>query len=199
MKRMPAYLPWVAAASCLVASLAAAAGWEGYSHARHPLALLGTAGAPAPGWFNALGFVLPGLLLAAMALWRWVGLARASWPLRIGMLLAAISALAFAAQGLFPLDPERMEAVGSRQHALAWTVWWVAFVPGAVLPAVGNLRPRLAHALAALAVPLAILALPAVLPAPLAARMAFALWFGWWLVLSRGAFSAPGSRPPARR
>ena len=199
MKRLPAYLPWLAATSCLVASLAAGAGWEGYSHARHPLALLGSALAPAPGWFNAFGFALPGLALAAAALWRWAGLGAAHWALRIGMLLVAISALAFAAQGLFPLDPERMEAVGSRQHALAWTVWWVAFVPGAALLAFGNLRPRLVHGLAALAVPLAILALPAILPAPLAARLAFALWFGWWLALSRGAASAPGSRPPARR
>jgi len=199
MKRLLADAPGIAAASCLAAAVAAAAGWDGYSHARHPLALLGSAVAPAPGWFNAFGFVLPGLALAAVASWRWMGLASARWPLRIGMLLAAISALAFAAQGLFPLDPERMEAAASRQHALAWTVWWVAFVPGAVLLAVGNLRPRLVHGLAALAVPLAILALPAVLPAPLAARLAFALWFCWWLLLSRGVPSAPGSRPPARR
>lgn len=199
MRRLPAYLSWLAAVSCLVAALAAAAGWEGYSHARHPLALLGSALAPAPGWFNAFGFVVPGLALAATALWRWIGLGAAHWPLRIGMLLVAFSALAFAAQGLFPLDPERMEAAASRQHALAWTVWWVSFVPGAALLTVGDLRQRLVHATAALAVPLAILALPGVLPAPLAARLAFALWFGWWLVLSRGAVSAPGSRPPARR
>src|SRR5690606_40951172 len=104
---------WLAAASCLVASLAAAAGWEGYSHARHPLALLGSALVPAPGWFNAFGFVLPGLALAATALWRWIGLGAAHWPLRIGMLLVAISALAFAAQGLVPPGPERRDAGGS--------------------------------------------------------------------------------------
>src|SRR5690606_37141821 len=133
MMRLPPYLPWLAALSCLVTALATAAGWEGYSHARHPLALLGSAVAPAPAWFNLFGFMLPGLVLAAAALWRWVGLGTARWPLRIGMLLVAISALAFAAQGLFPLDPERMEAAAGRRHALAWTVWWVAFVPGAVL------------------------------------------------------------------
>lgn len=199
MKRLQPYLPWLAVLSCVVAALAAAAGWEGYSHARHPLALLGTAAAPAPAWFNVFGFVLPGFVLAAAALWRWVELGAARRVVRIGMLLAAISALAFAAQGLFPLDPERMEAAGSRQHALAWTLWWVAFVPGATLLAFGNLRPGLVHALAALALPLSILALPLILPAPLAARLAFALWFGWWLALSRGGPSAPGSPPPARR
>ena len=199
LKSVPRHLPWLAAVSCVAAAVAAGAAWEGYAHARHPLALLGTTLAPAPGWFNAFGFVLPGLALAIAALARWSGMGAARWPLRIGMLLVAFSALAFAAQGMFPLDPERPDAGDSRLHALAWTLWWVAFVPGAALLATGGLRPRWLHALAAVGLPLAVLLVPALLQPAIAARLAFAGWFGWWLALSRGAASAPGSPPPGRR
>jgi len=199
MKGLLRHLPWLAAVSFAAAAVVAGSAWQGYAHAHHPLALLGTALAPAPGWFNAFGFVLPGLALAVVALARWSGMGAARWPLRIGMLLVAFSALAFAAQGLFPLDPERLDAGGSRLHALAWTLWWVAFVPGAALLAAGGLRPRWLHAAAALALPLGVLLVPALLPVAIAARLAFAFWFGWWLALSRGAASAPGSPRPGRR
>src|SRR3546814_10898701 len=74
--------------------------------------------------FNVLGFVLPGVL-AALVAWR----LRASlddgapWAARIGAWLALLSALAFAAQGLLPLDPRGLEADASRMHATMWTLW----------------------------------------------------------------------------
>src|SRR3546814_1754845 len=74
-----------------------------------------------------LGFLLPGVL-AALVAWR----LRASlddgapWAARIGAWLALLSALAFAAQGLLPLDPRDLESDASRMHATMWTLWWVA-------------------------------------------------------------------------
>src|SRR3546814_9922281 len=61
--------------------------------------------------FNALGFVLPGVL-AALVAWRLRASldAGAPWAARIGAWLALLSALAFAAQGLLPLDPRDLEA-----------------------------------------------------------------------------------------
>src|SRR3546814_11255366 len=89
--------------------------------------------------FNVLGFVLPGVL-AALVAWR----LRASlddgapWAARIGAWLALLSALAFAAQGLLPLDPRDLAADASRMHATMWTLWWVALLPAAVLLAFGS-------------------------------------------------------------
>lgn len=188
---------WLPVAA-LVLFVAAVAGFgiasPDYSQLRHPVALLGASGEPHALAFNLLAFVAPGLVLA------WCGFAARSaaaaerWPLRIGLQLAMLSALAFAAQGLLPLDPYNLLAPASRLHALAWTLWWVAFVPGALLLVLSGQRRNAA----ALAIALLLLALAlygaALMPAALAQRLAFALWFCWWLLVpaTRGAASARG-------
>ena len=93
-----------------------------------------------------------------------------------------------------------------RLHALAWMLWWIAFVPGALLLAVRARRGAgfaVACLSAAVLVPLLAVLAPVDAWVGLAQRLAFALWLGWWLlaalVLSRVSVSAPGSSPPARR
>ena len=125
----------------------------------------------------------------------------------LALALALLSALAFAAQGLLPLDMRSVDAPANRLHALAWMLWWIAFVPGALLLAVGAGRGRGfagACAVAAVAVPVLAVFAPIGAWVGLAQRLAFLLWFGWWLVASRAAASrasasTPGSSPTARR
>lgn len=184
MNRLLRYLPWLAAALSIAAVAWKAAGWHDYSHLQHPVALLGAHGVPGAGWFNAFAFVVPGLLLGGVGIaWR-SRLEATGWPARIGATLVVLSALAFAAQGVFLLDPEHLDSGDSRYHAAAWTLWWVAFAPGAALLASGA-RPRWLHVAAAIAVPALVLVVPALLGGALAQRLAFAAWFGWWLLAPR--------------
>ena len=200
MKAAGRHLAWIALASFAVAMLLANLGVPEYSQRMHPVALRGAAGLPGAFMFNLAAFVVPGALLA------WAGqrlrdaLGDAGWLARIGIVLVQLSALAFAAQGLLPLDPDDMGAMPSRLHALAWMLWWIAFVPGALLLAFGARRGALfalACLVAGLLVPLVAVFAPIGLWVGLAQRFAFALWFGWWL-LARPMASARGA-PPAHR
>ena len=184
MRRATSILAWLATAAALACAIGFGLALEGYSHAMHPLGLLGARGLPHARAFNLVGFVVPGLLLAGAGLGLRARMDAAGWPLRIGATLAVLSALAFAAQGVFPLDPEHLDSGDSRYHAAAWTLWWVSFVPGAALLASG-VRPRWPHVAAAVAVPALALVLPAVIGGALAQRLAFAAWFGWWLLALR--------------
>lgn len=182
----------------------ASSGVPEFSHYAHPLALRGTAGLPQAALFNVIVFVLPGLLLA----WAGQGLRStlgvAGWSARVGIVLVQLSALAFAAQGVFPLDPGDADASTSRLHALAWMLWWIAFVPGMLLLALGARRGRLfalACVVAGLLVPWLAVFAPIGAWVGVAQRLAFGLWFGWWNVagwLSRVSASSPGSSPTAR-
>lgn len=179
-----------------VAGLGAAL--DGYSQVTHPVGLLGARGLPHALAFNVLGFVLPGVLAAFVA-WRLrvtMGDA-APWAARIGAWLALLSALAFTAQGLLPLDPSDLESDASRLHATMWTLWWVALLPAAVLLAIGS-RARgpwrlLAAASAVLAVVIMLLAmLPLDLLAPaVAQRVVFAAWLAWVVVAGWEASARP--------
>ncbi len=195
----PQALAAVAALSFVVALAACGAALEGYSQAAHPVGLLGARGLPHALAFDAFGFVLPGLLAATVA-WRMrakIG-DGAAWPARIGAWLALLSALAFAAQGVLALDPHDLESTASRAHATAWTLWWVAFVPAALLLAIGLRGTRGGRAFAAacvlaavVVVVLALLPLDLLAPA-VAQRVVFAAWFawllvaGWWVEASTG-------------
>lgn len=164
----------------------------GYSQVVHPVAVLGAMGVPHAVGFNLLGFVLPGALAVTVAM----GLRRrlpddAGWSLRVGAQLVLLSALGFAAMGLLPLDPEDLDNPASSLHATAWMLWWVAFVPGALLVALG-LRSRvawrmLARASIAAALLVLFVALLAVelMPAGIAQRSGYAAWLGWLCIASR--------------
>lgn len=176
----------IAAGGCFaVALLLANVGVPEYSHRVHPVALRGTAGLPWAFAFNALAFVLPGGLLAASGMSLRAGLRDAGWLARIGVVLVQWSALAFAAQGLLPLDPNDADSHASRLHALAWMLWWIAFVPGTLLLAVGA-RRGIGFAPGSVAIglllPIVAVLAPIGLWVGLAQRLAFALWFAWWLL-----------------
>lgn len=176
----------IAAAVVFVAALVSAnVGVPEYSHQVHPVALRGTAGLPWALAFNLLAFVLPGVLLVAagMALRRRMG--DAGWLPRIGLVLAQLSALAFAAQGLLPLDPNDADSSASRLHVVTWMLWWIAFVPGALLLALGA-RRGIGFALGSMAIGALVPVIAVLAPIGLwvgwAQRLAFGLWFGWWLL-----------------
>lgn len=158
---------------------------DGYSHRVHPLGLLGALGVPHAVAFDIVGFAVPGLL-AAWVCWRLrESVEHAGRAARIGAWMTLLSCLAFAAQGVFRLDPEHLESTASRLHGVAWMLWWLAFAPGAALLAWG-LRScpgwgavAAVSAVAAVAVPVFAMAPNTWLPAALAHRIAFGLWFAW--------------------
>ena len=203
MKSFASHPAWIAAALFALALLAANIGVPEYSHAVHPVALRGTVGLPWAFGFNLLAFVLPGLLLAWAAQQLRNRLGDAGWLARIGIVLVQLSALAFAAQGVFPLEPEDTDSTASRLHALAWMLWWIAFVPGVLLLAIGARRGA-GFALACLAAGLLVPVIAVLAPigqwVGFAQRLAFALWFGWWLfAASRASVSSQGSSTTAGR
>ena len=65
MTRIGLQLGWIAALLCLGAVFVAGAMSDGYSAMQHPIGLLGSAFSSQHGWFNPIGFVLPGLLVVA--------------------------------------------------------------------------------------------------------------------------------------
>jgi hypothetical protein len=155
---------------------------DGYSHREFPLALLGAEGVPRALAFNLCAFVLPGAL-SVVAMWRLRSAlpAAARWPARIGAQLMTMAGIAFAAQGLFPLDPGDVGAPTNASHALAWTAWWIAGASGAVLLAWAAPGRRLRVLAAVVAVAIPVLALPP-WPGALAAfapRAAFVAWLLW--------------------
>lgn len=180
-------LAWVAAAAALfvLALSLAGLGLPGYSHGIHPVALRGASGLPGAMLFNAGAFLLPGiaLLLASQALRS--ALASNGWAARLGLTLAQLSALAFALQGALQLDPRGVDETASRLHVLMWMLWWIAFVPAMLLLALGARRGvgfAMACVAAGLLVPLLAVLAPVGAWVGLAQRLAFAAWFGWWLL-----------------
>lgn len=188
---------WLAPVLWIAALAVAGARLDDYSQARHPVALLGGVGIPGATAFNVTGFVLPGLLVAIAAVALRGGLDGAHWAARIGARLLMLSGLAFASQGVLPLDPSDLDADASRWHAAAWTLWWVAMLPALALLAARD-RGMLSLLLAGAAafVLCVLFATPAITQ-----RVATLAWFACGVSamrLSRSAASSPGSSPTAR-
>lgn len=153
-----------------------------FSHLQHPVGLLGGAHVPRAAAFNLLGFVVPGVLVAVAATGLRGRLADSPWSARIGTQALLLSSVAFAMQGLLPLDGRDLDGAGSRLHAASWTAWWLAFAVAAAGMGWGlraGRQARMGTAFAACAVATLAFALlgPLVLPAGLAQRLAFAGWF----------------------
>lgn len=179
----------LAAGSFFLALVVAGAAMQGYSQELHPPALLGAQQQPWAMAFNLFGFVLPGVLGALVMIALRVRLEGARWPARIASWLWLLSALAFAAQGLLPLDLTDIDAPISHLHASAWTLWWLAFVPGGLLLALGagsegraSGSLRVAAIISATLLPLFTLYAPLGLQAGASQRVGLALWFAAMLV-----------------
>ncbi len=205
---MEAFFKFIRVAPLLAVALFAAtlacakAGLPEYSQLLHPVGLRGAIGMPYAMAFNVLLFVLPGVLLAITGQVMRQRLPDASWLARIGIVLVQLSAFAFAMQGVMSLDQTDMDANASRLHALAWMLWWIAFVPGALMLAFGARRGMtftLVSMSAAALVPWIALFAPIGEWVGVAQRLAFAVWFGWWIVtsslLSHVSPSIQGSSP----
>jgi hypothetical protein len=196
----------LAAACFLVAVLGFGLALDGYSQRAHPVGLLGARTIPGGWGFNLLAFIVPGVLLAWQA-WRLRDALdhhghRVHAVARVGAQMLQLSALAFAAQGVLPLDPTDLHNPVSARHAAAWMIWWLSFAVGGTLLGIGLVR-RLAWRhfaavtlLVAIALPLCALKLPQVLEAGWAQRVGLLLWFAWALAcareLNRTVASSPG-------
>jgi len=167
---------------------------DGYRLWAHPFALPGAHGVPGAGVFNALVFVLPGIVMTVLAARLRQHLPPTSgWALRIGCALALLAALGWSGQGLLPLDPSVLDGASSRWHTLAWTCWWMAAASAAVLMAMAVIGARLWGAAL-----VAVLLLPGALPAGsalsvLAQPVQALIWGGWmWALCHRVETSRPG-------
>lgn len=184
MQRLIQLAAPVAALLWAIAVFGLGARFDAFSHLQHPVGLPGATRVPGAALYNSAAFVVPGLLSAAVPLVLRERLRDAGLIARLGAQALLLSALAFAAQGLLPLDSDAIDGVSSRLHASAWTAWWVASVVGAILIAAGRRRTSATSATAAplllLAVATCLLAViaPAFMPAGLAQRLAIAAWFG---------------------
>lgn len=211
-----ALLGGIAGLSFAIAVIGFGSMLDDFRQSLHPVALLGAATVPRALAFNVFAFLLPGALAAWIAMALRTALPNdAPWATRIGARLVLLATLAFAAQGLLPLDPGDLEAPATRLHATSWTLWWIAFVPGALLLAAGPRAKGARRGLASISVLAALLILVFaaspwqwLLPG-VTQRVAYAVWFGWLLgcgtvvdavrATNRGAASAARSSPPARR
>jgi hypothetical membrane protein len=173
------------------------AGLDGYSQLAHAVSILGAHGIPHAAAFNVVGFLLPGLLMVIVAAGLCRSVASAEVLARIGGWIVLFSTLAFAALGAFPLHADDSEAASSRLHIACWSLWWLTAATGGVLLSLGSRRwhrgPgwRIAGAVVAMLVPWCSVQAPAAWGFALSERIAFGLWFGWWLLatvqLRRGA------------
>jgi len=128
-------------------------------------------------------YLVPGLLLA----WRGErlrgALADRGLGARIGTRLLQWSALGYALRGAFVPDAGDPGALATRLHALAWSLWWLAFVAGACLLAASARRGRPFAAAclgAAVLLPWLVLSGPAWFGPRAAAWLANAAWWAWW-------------------
>ncbi|MEO6264434.1 MAG: DUF998 domain-containing protein, partial [Luteimonas sp.] len=137
---------WMASAGLLSGPLFAlalvmfAAPLPNYRHAEHPPAVLGAIGYPGSVAWNMIGYMLVGVLaaLALQALYHRLRAERAGAVARVGATLMLLSALAFVAQGFFPLDINQPIDFGpSRRHIAVWNLWWLAAIAGLLVTGAG--------------------------------------------------------------
>jgi hypothetical protein len=159
-----------------------------YRHADHPPALLGALGYPGALAWNVVGDGLVGMLalLGTQALYLALRDAAAGRMARIGATLALLAALAFIAQGVFPLDINQAIDVGpSRRHVAVWNLWWIAAAAGALFTAFGVRRLQGWRTLLPVGVVVAALIVITLLVGVgdlgngWLQRIALAAWFGW--------------------
>ncbi len=198
------HLGWLAAVIFALALWWLGGDHAGFVSAQHPVGHLGAVQALQAWRWNALGFVLPGLLLFGFAValesaMRTAGCGRGG---RIGTGLLMISALAFAAQGVWHFDLDDELARGTQVHVSALALALLALLSGASFVAASVRRLPRWWMLALLGQVLAALLLVTLVWPPQevfavlhgrpghAQRLILALYFAWWVLASRVALSA---------
>lgn len=218
MKAAGLHAGWLAGVVFAAALLAMGGMLDGYSQALHPVDLLGAAGVPRAGAWNALGVALPGLLVAgfAIALQRCLRVDGVGAIGRIGGWLLMLSGFAFAAGGAWPLHLQELDGPESKLHVATSMLAWLAWLPSVLMMSLA-LRRRAGWRGVLVVGPLLMLAGIGCLGLPLqqwvavldgrggaVQRIGLALYFAWpawlaWRALSRAEASGPGSSRPARR
>lgn len=194
-RRLPMALV-VLAAACFAGSVwGFGAVLPGYSQLAYSVAILGARGVPHASAFNLLAFVLSGLVMVVVAVDLCRSVDSAGVPARIAGWILLFSTLAFTSLGVFPLHLDGVGSTSGRLHVACWGLWWLTTATGGVLLSLGSRRwpPawRVASVVLALLVPWWCLFSPATWGSALPERIAFALWFGWWLL----AAAQRGRRP----
>ena len=187
--------PLVFLCALLIAGAMAGEALPGISHAATPIAVLGVRGVPGAWLFNG-GTVCAGLLAAiALTAVRAAVPAGLGWRVRIGARLLPLAALAFAAQGLLPLDADDLDGPGAALRGMAWTLWWLTSVIGAgqlLSVGRGGVIPALHSRTALLPLGIGLSLLAPWVGSPWAPSAAVALlerglplaWLGWACVLA---------------
>ena len=179
--------------------------YPGYSHSNRAVSELGAFGAPHAWGWNIVGFIIPGILLAmsgaSIALTVDGGRTRLLW-------LLLISGLAFAGTGVFPAEMHNsdplMSSLWTSGHIVMLFISGVAWIAGSVVLVrhVGRSTQRRSlkqfslflcvMAFAGMAINVTVTAIPALENSPgLAQRIAFALYFAWYLMAASSFVSAP--------
>jgi hypothetical protein len=135
MNRVALHAGWLAVAVFVAALAGFGATLPGFSQATQAVDVLGARGVPRAAAWNAIGYTLPGLLVTvfAVALQRPLAMAGVGATGRIGGWLLMFSGLAFAAQGLLPIDPRLLDGADSKAHVAAAMLSLVAWLPSALL------------------------------------------------------------------
>lgn len=179
-------LACIGIASCAGAGLWAHAAMPAFDAASMPLAMAGTPGVPGAAAFNVFTFLLPGACALACG-WFWRARVQgASFAARVGAWMAMLAALAFIAEGLWPLAGDVLNG-DAPLHAAAWMAWWIAAACAAAATAVGVLRRVPAVAAVSVGAAIAIVALALNLvawPPGIAQRASLLAWGAWVLVLA---------------
>ncbi len=152
MKRWGLHAGWLSGTLFTVALLAIGALTPGYRQSIDPVSVLGTAGVAHPAWWNAFGFVVPGMLVAlfAPALAASMHGDRPGSIARIGLWSLLFSGIALGALGVFAYDLADPDGLASKLHVASLAIALLALLPAAALPAWSLRRQRAWRALVVL-------------------------------------------------
>ena len=104
---------------------------DGYTHGTKAVSELGAIGAPMASAFNFFGFILPGVLIALLALS--IFMLAAPKTARSGAVLLALSGIFTALAGVFPIDMSDMRSVTSTMHAIGALLSGIIWVPALLM------------------------------------------------------------------
>jgi hypothetical membrane protein len=166
-----------------------------YSHSMNTISELGARGTPNATWWNVVGFIVPGVLLALVGGVIAHSIDRDQSGLRsLSGLLLVLSGLAIAGQGIIPADMTngvaditspytRGHFISSLVAAAAWSIG-VLLLTGPMKRSPEWRRLRVVSIVLVLLALVASFALRGTLPDGLAQRLGNAIFFTWFVLTS---------------